>query len=130
MQDKDKLNTPVFQDTTLSDLFKYIYTSTQDNKEQMKKHINKVSSTMDTVTNISIYSGLLIQYMRTIIKNDQQILKMTDIITSLINKSSKQIENSNVNQIKITQQQKKKILQGLNVQVQDLIKNSVSRNNK
>lgn len=122
MQDNEKLKLKIFQQTTLSDLFEQIYKSTRTNKDQMKKHLQKVSQNMDNLSNISIYSGLLIQYMRTMIKNDQQILKMTDIITSLINKSQKNQDVENVNQIKISQQQKAKILAGLQQEVQDIVK--------
>lgn len=89
----------------------------------MKKHLQAVSQNMNNISNIGIYSGLLIQYMRTMIKNDQQILKMTDIITSLINKSQKIQDAENINQIKISQQQKAKILAGLQQEVQDIVKN-------
>lgn len=129
MQD-EKLKLKIFEQTTLSDLFKQIYNSTRMNKQQMKKHLQKVSQNMNTMSNISIYSGLLIQYMRTMIKNDQQVLKMTDIITGLLNKTTQIQKAQNVNQIVISQQQRKKILQGLQQQVQNLVQNKKIGNHK
>jgi len=81
---KEELVIPIFDNTTLSDIFKDIYTSQQDKKLQLQELIQEILPMVKSPGDAAILVPLIQKYLDTGVKNDDILVKMTSIVQKTI----------------------------------------------
>jgi hypothetical protein len=79
--DKD---TPIFENISLSDIFKDIYNNSRGKQKQIDDMLDKMGNLIKGVTDASMILPLLKEIMDVSVKNDEQLVKLAGIIQRLL----------------------------------------------
>jgi len=93
MDFSDLLKTEIFQTTTLSDIFKQIYQNSTNKKEEIDSLLSELTGIADAESAVLIVP-LIKDYLDVSVKNDEQLIKMSKVIQSLLTgKASESLSN-------------------------------------
>lgn len=76
-------NIVIFDDVTLSDLFRTIYNQSQEQRTEIRKQILDIASLMDNVTAATLLGPILVSFTEASIANDDQLIKIASIVQRL-----------------------------------------------
>ncbi len=100
----------IFKDYTVQDLFEQIVNNSRETRMALKDIIKDISERVKDTVDLQILSPEISDYMNTLVKNDEILLKLANIVAkSEINKSGEQN-----GQITLTPQQKQQLIKSVN----------------
>ena len=82
---EDFKDVEIFEGTNLSELFKEIYTNSQDKKAQIKELISSLSPLIQGIGDATLLVPLIKDYLDISVKNDEQLIKLAQIVQRLSN---------------------------------------------
>lgn len=100
----------IFENYKVQDLFKEIVTNARETRNQLKDIIGDISERIKDTVDIQILSPEISDYMNTLVKNDEILLKLANIVAKL--ESNKFNEQSG--QLTLTPQQKQQLIKSVN----------------
>lgn len=84
MIDKD---TPIFDNVSLSDIFKKIYANSEDKKDKINSILDSVKDLIGTLADASIMLPMIKEVLEISVKNDEQLVKMSQVIQRILDKN-------------------------------------------
>tara|TARA_R110001606_G_scaffold53608_1_gene132186 strand:- start:9330 stop:9686 length:357 start_codon:yes stop_codon:yes gene_type:complete len=108
------LDENIFGDKKFSELFSEIYDNQKRKEEQIKALIGQLKPLIEDIGDATLIVPLIKEYMELGIKNDDQLIKMANIVQKVLNSSS----GGNEDSFGLTDEEKAQILKD----VDDLIK--------
>lgn len=82
---EDFKDVEIFEGKNLSELFKEIYTNSQDKKAQIKELISSLSPLIQGIGDATLLVPLIKDYLDISVKNDEQLIKLAQIVQRLSN---------------------------------------------
>lgn len=77
------LNKIIFKDKKISDIISEIYDNQKNKRNQIKTLINELKPLISDIGNATLLVPLIKEYLDIDIKNDDQLIKLTNIIVKL-----------------------------------------------
>lgn len=74
------LDTKIFKDKTLSDLFSEIHDNSSQTRNQVRALINELKPLIENIGDATLIVPMIKEYMEIGVKNDEQLIKMAAII--------------------------------------------------
>jgi hypothetical protein len=106
----------VFEGKTLSDVFKDIYTNSENNKKQievlMKDLLKFITDTASAIALVPI----LKEYLDVAVKNDEQLIKLASIVQKLASAEAKGSEN----EFGLSELEKEQLMSNLGDTIKDI----------
>jgi len=93
---EDFKDVEIFEGKNLSELFKEIYTNSQDKKNQIRELISSLSPLIQGIGDATLLVPLIKDYLDISVKNDEQLIKLAQIVQRL---SSDKKQTSDVGDI-------------------------------
>jgi hypothetical protein len=84
----------IFGDKTLADLFKEIHDNQQDVKIRADEIIDNLQELVSDINNATIVSPLIKDYLDTVVKNNETLIKIAMIVEKSISRQNKQQEET------------------------------------
>ncbi len=103
----------IFENYKVQDLFKEIVTNARETRNQLKDIIGDISGRIKDNVDLQIMSPEISDYMNTLVKNDEILLKLANIVAKL--ESNKFNEQSG--QLTLTPQQKQQLIKSVSQDV-------------
>lgn len=103
----------IFENYKVQDLFKEIVTNARETRNQLKDIIGDISERIKDTVDLQILSPEISDYMNTLVKNDEILLKLANIVAKL--ESNKFNEQSG--QLTLTPQQKQQLIKSVSQDV-------------
>lgn len=97
----------VFEDKTLSDLFKEIYFNSVDKREKIHSLIEDLRPFIKTIGDAAMLVPVIKEYMDVSVKNDEALIKMAQIIQRLT-AASAQAETGN--ELGLSEEEKRNLI--------------------
>lgn len=117
----------IFKDKKLSDLFQQIYNNQHEKNEQLNDTIQQLQSMVKTVDQALMIVPTIAQCLSVSMKNDEMLVKLTTVVTKLLETSIKQKflsqAGSNGSSL-ITQAEFEQIINNVGKQAQQLLEQS------
>jgi len=98
----------VFDNKTLSDLFKEIYLNSVDKKEKIEILIEDLRPFIKTIGDAAMLVPMIKEYLEVSVKNDEHLVKLATIVQRLVNSSN---SSDSGNEFGLTEEEKKQLLQ-------------------
>jgi hypothetical protein len=70
----------IFDDKTLSDLFKEIYNNSRKKDKQLQGMINELGELIEDIQDATLVVPMIKEYMEIGVKNDEHLIKMAQIV--------------------------------------------------
>ena len=84
----DSLESNIFGDKKLKDLFQEIYTNQKKKERQISALIEELKPMVESIGDATLIVPLLKEYLEIGVKNDEQLIKMATVIQRCLNASS------------------------------------------
>ena len=84
----DSLESNIFGDKKLKDLFQEIYTNQKKKERQISALIEELKPRVESIGDATLIVPLLKEYLEIGVKNDEQLIKMATIIQRCLNTNS------------------------------------------
>jgi hypothetical protein len=84
----DSLESNIFGDKKLKDLFQEIYTNQKKKERQISALIEELKPMVESIGDATLIVPLLKEYLEIGVKNDEQLIKMATIIQRCLNTNS------------------------------------------
>ena len=105
----DSLESNIFGDKKLKDLFQEIYTNQKKKEKQISALIEELKPMVESIGDATLIVPLLKEYLEIGVKNDEQLIKMATIIQRCLNTN-----NSAENGLTISDAEKAQLLDDIN----------------
>jgi len=105
----DSLESNIFGDKKLKDLFQEIYTNQKKKERQISALIEELKPMVESIGDATLIVPLLKEYLEIGVKNDEQLIKMATIIQRCLNTN-----NSAENSLTISDAEKAQLLDDIN----------------
>jgi hypothetical protein len=105
----DSLESNIFGDKKLKDLFQEIYTNQKKKERQISALIEELKPMVESIGDATLIVPLLKEYLEIGVKNDEQLIKMATIIQRCLNTN-----NSTENGLIISDAEKAQLLDDIN----------------
>ena len=99
----------IFENYSVQDLFKEIVTNSRETRLQLKNIIKDISARVKDTVDLQILSPEISDYMNTLVKNDEILLKLANIVAKL--ETNKFNEQSG--QLILTPQEKQQLIKSV-----------------
>jgi hypothetical protein len=84
----DNLDSNIFGDKKLKDLFQEIYTNQKKKERQISALIEELKPMVESIGDATLIVPLLKEYLEIGVKNDEQLIKMATVIQRCLNAGS------------------------------------------
>jgi hypothetical protein len=84
----DNLDSNIFGDKKLKDLFQEIYTNQKKKERQISALIEELKPMVESIGDATLIVPLLKEYLEIGVKNDEQLIKMATVIQRCLNANS------------------------------------------
>ena len=81
----DNLDSNIFGDKKLKDLFQEIYTNQKKKERQISALIDELKPMVESIGDATLIVPLLKEYLEIGVKNDEQLIKMATVIQRCLN---------------------------------------------
>lgn len=108
-------NIVIFDEMTLSDLFRTIYNQSQEQRTEIRKQILDIASLMDNVTAATLLGPILVSFTEASIANDDQLIKIASIVQRLASSELKATTDNDSGVL--TEAEKKQLLTNVKEEV-------------
>jgi hypothetical protein len=105
----DNLDTNIFGEKKLKDLFQEIYVNQKKKEKQISILIDELKPMVENIGDATLIVPLLKEYLEIGVKNDEQLIKMATVIQRCLNSS-----NGNNNDGGISEAEKAQLLSEIN----------------
>ena len=106
----------VFDDKTLSDVFKDIYRNTDSKREQINTFITKLVRQIRTPEDAAVISPIIKDFMEVNVKNDEHIVRIAQIAQRAIAIGTKAASSTEL----LTEEEKQQLLSNIKLEIDDL----------
>ena len=106
----------VFDDKTLSDVFKDIYKNTDSKREQINTFITKLVRQIRTPEDAAVISPIIKDFMEVNVKNDEHIVRIAQIAQRAIAIGTKAASSTDL----LTEEEKQQLLSNIKLEIDDL----------
>ena len=106
----------VFDDKTLSDVFKDIYRNTDSKREQINTFITKLVRQIRTPEDAAVISPIIKDFMEVNVKNDEHIVRIAQIAQRAIAIGTKAASSTDL----LTEEEKQQLLSNIKLEIDDL----------
>ena len=84
----DSLDSNIFGDKKLKDLFQEIYNNQKKKEKQISSLIDELKPMVESIGDATLIVPLLKEYLEVGVKNDEQLIKMATIIQRCLNNNN------------------------------------------
>ena len=106
----DSLDSNIFGDKKLKDLFQEIYNNQKKKEKQISSLIDELKPLVEDIGDATLVVPLIKEYLEIGVKNDEQLIKMATIIQRCLSTS----ESSNEGGFGISEEEKAQLLSEIN----------------
>ena len=106
----------VFDDKTLSDVFKDIYRNTESKREQINTFVTKLVRQIRTPEDAAVISPIIKDFMEVNVKNDEHIVRIAQIAQRAIAIGTKAASSTEL----LTEEEKQQLLSNITLEIEDL----------
>ena len=106
----------VFDDKTLSDVFKDIYKNTESKREQINTFVTKLVRQIRTPEDAAVISPIIKDFMEVNVKNDEHIVRIAQIAQRAIAIGTKAASSTDL----LTEEEKQQLLSNIKLEIDDL----------
>jgi hypothetical protein len=106
----------VFDDKTLSDVFKDIYKNTESKREQINTFVTKLVRQIRTPEDAAVISPIIKDFMEVNVKNDEHIVRIAQIAQRAIAIGTKAASSTDL----LTEEEKQQLLSNITLEIEDL----------
>ena len=106
----------VFDDKTLSDVFKDIYRNTESKREQINTFVTKLVRQIRTPEDAAVISPIIKDFMEVNVKNDEHIVRIAQIAQRAIAIGTKAASSTDL----LTEEEKQQLLSNIKLEIDDL----------
>mgnify|MGYP003110558891 CR=1 FL=1 len=107
---------PVFDNKTLSDVFKDIYTNTESKRQQINTYITKLVTMIRTPEDAAVISPIIKDFMEVNVKNDEHIVRVAQIAQRAMSIGAKAASSSEL----LTEEEKNQLLSNISFEIDEL----------
>jgi len=105
----DNLNSDIFGDKKLKDLFQEIYNNQKKKEKQISSLIDELKPLVEDIGDATLVVPLIKEYLEIGVKNDEQLIKMATIIQRCLSN-----KESSTNDLGISEAEKNQLLDDIN----------------
>ena len=106
----------IFDDKTLSDVFKDIYKNTESKREQINTFVTKLVRQIRTPEDAAVISPIIKDFMEVNVKNDEHIVRIAQIDQRAIAIGTKAASSTDL----LTEEEKQQLLSNIKLEIDDL----------
>ena len=106
----------IFDDKTLSDVFKDIYKNTESKREQINTFVTKLVRQIRTPEDAADISPIIKDFMEVNVKNDEHIVRIAQIAQRAIAIGTKAASSTEL----LTEEEKQQLLSNITLEIEDL----------
>ena len=106
----------IFDDKTLSDVFKDIYKNTESKREQINTFVTKLVRQIRTPEDAAVISPIIKDFMEVNVKNDEHIVRIAQIAQRAIAIGTKAASSTEL----LTEEEKQQLLSNITLEIEDL----------
>ena len=106
----------IFDDKTLSDVFKDIYKNTESKREQINTFVTKLVRQIRTPEDAAVISPIIKDFMEVNVKNDEHIVRIAQIAQRAIAIGTKATSSTEL----LTEEEKQQLLSNIKLEIDDL----------
>ena len=106
----------IFDDKTLSDVFKDIYKNTESKREQINTFVTKLVRQIRTPEDAAVISPIIKDFMEVNVKNDEHIVRIAQIAQRAIAIGTKAASSTEL----LTEEEKQQLLSNIKLEIDDL----------
>ena len=106
----------IFDDKTLSDVFKDIYKNTESKREQINTFVTKLVRQIRTPEDAAVISPIIKDFMEVNVKNDEHIVRIAQIAQRAIAIGTKAASSTDL----LTEEEKQQLLSNIKLEIDDL----------
>ena len=106
----------IFDDKTLSDVFKDIYRNTESKREQINTFVTKLVRQIRTPEDAAVISPIIKDFMEVNVKNDEHIVRIAQIAQRAIAIGTKAASSTDL----LTEEEKQQLLSNIKLEIDDL----------
>ena len=106
----------IFDDKTLSDVFKDIYKNTESKREQINTFVTKLVRQIRTPEDAAVISPIIKDFMEVNVKNDEHIVRIAQIAQRAIAIGTKAVGSTEL----LTEEEKQQLLSNIKLEIDDL----------
>lgn len=107
---------PVFDEKTLSDVFKDIYENTESKRQQINQFILKLTQLIRTPEDASVIAPVIKDFMEVNVKNDEHIVRVAQIAQRAMSIGAKASSTSDL----LTEEEKNQLLSNISFEIDEL----------
>ena len=107
---------PVFDENTLSDVFKDIYENTESKRQQINQFILKLTQLIRTPEDASVIAPVIKDFMEVNVKNDEHIVRVAQIAQRAMSIGAKASSTSDL----LTEEEKNQLLSNISFEIDEL----------
>ena len=106
----------IFDDKTLSDVFRDIYKNTESKREQINTFVTKLVRQIRTPEDAAIISPIIKDFMEVNVRNDEHIVRIAQIAQRAIAIGTKTVGSTEL----LTEEEKQQLLSNIKLEIDDL----------
>ena len=106
----------IFDDKTLSDVFKDIYKNTESKREQINTFVTKLVRQIRTPEDAAVISPIIKDFMEVNVRNDEHIVRIAQIAQRAIAIGTKAASSTEL----LTEEEKQQLLSNIKLEIDDL----------
>ena len=106
----------IFDDKTLSDVFRDIYKNTESKREQINTFVTKLVQQIRTPEDAAIISPIIKDFMEVNVRNDEHIVRIAQIAQRAIAIGTKSASSAEL----LTEEEKQQLLSNIKLEIDDL----------
>jgi len=107
---------PIFDNKTLSDVFKDIYDNTDSKRIQINTYITKLVQMIRTPEDAAVISPIIKDFMEVNVKNDEHIVRVAQIAQRAMSIGAK----SSSSDMLLTEAEKSQLLSNISIEIDEL----------
>ncbi len=106
----------IFDDKTLSDVFRDIYKNTESKREQINTFVTKLVRQIRTPEDAAVISPIIKEFMEVNVRNDEHIVRIAQIAQREIDIGTKTVGSTEL----LTEEEKQQLLSNIKLEIDDL----------
>ena len=106
----------IFDDKTLSDVFRDIYKNTESKREQINTFVTKLVRQIRTPEDAAVISPIIKDFMEVNVRNDEHIVRIAQIAQRAIAIGTKAASSTDL----LTEEEKQQLLSNIKLEIDDL----------
>ena len=106
----------IFDDKTLSDVFRDIYKNTESKREQINTFVTKLVRQIRTPEDAAVISPIIKDFMEVNVRNDEHIVRIAQIAQRAIAIGTKTVSSTEL----LTEEEKQQLLSNIKLEIDDL----------